>query len=142
MMVEEGDLAVAYRYNTQEDPNLNTATRRRTATQPSETAVTEEPSTLLDPSTDPPQAPVAPVSSPPATPSPAGTIVVWKRYSETTGGPQVAVRFQMADPAFNREYVFDVTTAEAVADQILEVCDQHREDFGPEWFTNQPTVER
>jgi hypothetical protein len=142
MMLKEDDLAVASRYNRQEDPTLKNTTRRRTTTKPSGHALTEEIQTALDNVSDPAETPVAPVSAPPVAPSPAGTIVVWKRYSETTGGPQVAVRFQMGDPSFNREYVFDVTTAEAVADQILEVCDQHREDFDPEWFADQPTVQR
>jgi hypothetical protein len=46
----------------------------------------------------------------------------------------------MRDPNNDRQYTVDVPVAEAIAQQIYTICDDHRARYSEEWFTEQPDI--
>ena len=67
-------------------------------------------------------------------------VVIAKRYNPFTGVPQVCVDFQMRDMNNRRQYTVNVGMAEAIADQILTLCDAIRIEHGDEMFAETPEV--
>jgi hypothetical protein len=128
-------------------------TRRRRR----ESASTAPPLQVIGPSTTveapkipmPPQQPAAPPpptppivpEAPPAAPDPSrAQVIISKRFCQLTGRPMVAICWKMVDPNATREYTVDVPMAEAIADQMYAVADDHRARYAPEWFETLPNL--
>lgn len=99
-------------------------------------AIQRPPVAALPPPIQPDPTPQPPILQPPA----RDQVLISKRYCPNTGSPQVGVEFRMVDPTLTRRYNLDVTMAEAICDQILTACEQHRDRYGDEWFETQPLI--